>query len=193
MSDRWYRLAQAGEPLSQGDLIFRCPIVTWRSLPVEAGLILGAEALSQMIDPFEDDVVVMTQACDLEHGKVRNVVLSPHTALSDFKQLWEEDQQRRGQNPTVKSWQRLCDNIRDGQVWNLSILNAEDVDGMKVEHRVVDFRDVFTVPREMIESLLRHRNEPRPQLLPPYREHLSQAFARFFMRVGLPTNVLTAW
>jgi hypothetical protein len=26
-------------------------------------------------------------------------------------------------------------------------------------------------------------------LLPPYREHLSQAFARFFMRVGLPVEV----
>jgi hypothetical protein len=26
-------------------------------------------------------------------------------------------------------------------------------------------------------------------LLPPYREHLSQAFARFFMRVGLPVDI----
>lgn len=23
----------------------------------------------------------------------------------------------------------------------------------------------------------------------PYKEHLSQAYARFFMRVGLPTNI----
>jgi hypothetical protein len=193
MSDRWYRLAQAGEQLAQGDLIFRCPILAWKSIPVETDLILGAEALSQMIDPFEDDVVVLTQACDLEHGKVSHVVLCPHAALSDFQRLWEEDQRRRGQNPTAKSWQKLCENIRDGYLWNLTMLNAEDVDGLAVEHRVVDFRDIFTVPREMLESLLRHRNEPRPQLLPPYREHLSQSFARFFMRVGLPTNVSTAW
>lgn len=26
-------------------------------------------------------------------------------------------------------------------------------------------------------------------LMPPYREHLSQAFARYFMRVGLPIYV----
>ncbi len=26
-------------------------------------------------------------------------------------------------------------------------------------------------------------------LCPPYREHLSQSFAKFFMRVGLPTDV----
>jgi hypothetical protein len=25
--------------------------------------------------------------------------------------------------------------------------------------------------------------------MPPYREHLSQAFARYFMRVGLPSDI----
>jgi hypothetical protein len=29
----------------------------------------------------------------------------------------------------------------------------------------------------------------RLRLLPPYREHLSQAFARYFMRVGLPQDI----
>ncbi len=33
------------------------------------------------------------------------------------------------------------------------------------------------------------RRSPRPRLLPPYREHLAQAFARFFMRVGLPVDI----
>ena len=28
-----------------------------------------------------------------------------------------------------------------------------------------------------------------PIIIPPIREHLSQAFARFFMRVGLPFNI----
>lgn len=30
---------------------------------------------------------------------------------------------------------------------------------------------------------------PRVRLLPPYREHLSQAFAKQFMRVGLPNGL----
>ncbi len=29
----------------------------------------------------------------------------------------------------------------------------------------------------------------RLRLLPPYREHLAQGFARFFMRVGLPVDI----
>lgn len=33
----------------------------------------------------------------------------------------------------------------------------------------------------------------RLRLLPPYREHLSQAFARYFMQVGLPVNVSKVW
>lgn len=55
-----------------------------------------------------------------------------------------------------------------------------------MEHRVVDFHAIYTVPRDFLETLLLDRNKPRVRLLPPYREHLSQAFARFFMRVGLP-------
>jgi hypothetical protein len=38
-------------------------------------------------------------------------------------------------------------------------------------------------------SSLAAANGKRLRLLPPYREHLSQAFARFFMRVGLPTDI----
>jgi hypothetical protein len=30
---------------------------------------------------------------------------------------------------------------------------------------------------------------PRWRLKPPFLEHLSQAFARFFMRVGLPSTI----
>jgi hypothetical protein len=57
----------------------------------------------------------------------------------------------------------------------------------------VDFHEVFTVPREFLESLLAARGRPRPRLLSPHREHLSQAFARYFMRVGLPAPIDEAW
>ncbi len=59
--------------------------------------------------------------------------------------------------------------------------------------RVVDFHDIFTLPRAFLESLLIERQLPWLRLLPPYREHLSQAFARFFMRVGLPQPIDPSW
>jgi hypothetical protein len=58
------------------------------------------------VSAFQADVVVMTQACDLEHDKVRNVVLCPHVALSTFRSLWERALQQGGQNPTAKAWRK---------------------------------------------------------------------------------------
>ena len=53
----------------------------------------------------------MTQACDLEHGKVRNVVLCPHDPLSLFRQTWEEEMKASGHNPTEKAWRKTCDDV----------------------------------------------------------------------------------
>jgi hypothetical protein len=66
------------------------------------------------------------------------------------------------------------------------VLNSSSIEGHAIEHRVVDFHIIYTVPRDFLESLLQHRGKPRLRLVSPYREHVSQAFARFFMRVGLP-------
>ena len=83
MSDRWYRKAPAEEPLTQGDIIFSCPVVGWRR-DVRLDFSSGQEVLpvGELLDAQRVDVIVMTQACDLEHAKVRNVVLCPLYRLS---------------------------------------------------------------------------------------------------------------
>ena len=73
------------------------------------------------------------------------------------------------------------------------MLNEGSIEELNLTHRVVDFHDVYTIPRTFLESLLHRRGQPRLRLRPPYREHLSQAFARFFMRVGLPMGVTKVW
>ena len=78
-------------------------------------------------------------------------------------------------------------------MWNQSFLNSFSSQEVSSEIRIAEFREVFTVPRTFLESLLGVRKTPRLRLLPPYREHLSQAFARFFMRVGLPQPVNKTW
>jgi hypothetical protein len=195
MSEAWYRAAGAEEALTQGDLIFECPALSWRlsALQPPAGSVTEDLSLGEHLLAEARDLVVMTQACDLEHTKVTSVVLCPHYGLNEFKDAWEEDQRGKGQNPTAKAWRRYCDEICEGTIWNLNLLNAQDDRDVQVEHRIVDFHEVFTLPRPVLEALLKARNVPRPQLLPPYREHLSQAFARFFMRVGLPTPVTKPW
>lgn len=194
MSEAWYEAVEPGRPLTQGDILFDCPLLAWGNVSLHTAESTEAEgALKQLVTAFREDVVVMTQACDLEQRKVENVVLCPHVPLSTFRRIWQEWMTARGQNPSEKAWKRTCEDIANGYVWNQAFLNRSAHAGLATEIRVVDFHDVFTVPRWFLEALLQKRQSPRLRLLPPYREHLSQAFARFFMRVGLPQPVAPVW
>jgi hypothetical protein len=102
MSEAWYRAAGAGEPLTQGDLIFECPALSWKlsALRPSLGSVAAEVSLGEHMIAESRDLVVMTQACDLEHAKVTSVVLCPHYGLNEFQDAWEEDQRSKGQNLT---------------------------------------------------------------------------------------------
>ena len=71
MGDLWYGTAGPGERLTQGDIIFDCPLVSWSSSPIQVtGSSSEVDALKQGRVAFQADVIVMTQACDLEQEKV---------------------------------------------------------------------------------------------------------------------------
>lgn len=197
-NESWYTVVDASRELTQGDLILSCPILAWKPGPIELVERDESAVLKGASHAIAADVVVMTQACDLEEHKVANITLCPHVGLSGYRTRWEQKLKEKDQLPSTsakvdKAWARVCRDIRDGFVWNLAMLNQYEQSPHSFEQRVVDFHYVYTLPREFLESLLRQRGNPRCQLLPPYREHLSQAFARFFMRVGLPTPVTVGW
>jgi len=50
---------------------------------------------------------------------------------------------------------------------------------------IVDFHRLFVLPKPVVIAVARAAG-PRLRLRSPYREHLAQALARYFMRVGLP-------
>lgn len=193
MSDNWYNHVNANSPLTQGDVILDCPLIGWANNDVVLKGEGESETLKSATTAIQADVVVMTQACDLEHRKITNLILCPHSPIEDFRKVWDDEMKRSNQNPTSKAWKAFCEDVRDGYVWNLAMLNAGESGSLKIEHRIVDFRDIYTIPVTFLESLLRQRAVPRLSLNPPYREHLSQAFARFFMRVGLPSPVTSVW
>ncbi|GAX36287.1 hypothetical protein NIES3585_23130 [Nodularia sp. NIES-3585] len=192
-NDLWYEAVNASTKLTQGDIILDCPVVRWASTPVELKAGHEVETLRSSIEVISADVIVITQACDLEQDKVANVILCPHISLDKYKEEWEAARRYQGHNPTQKAWQKTCEDIKNGYLWNLSMLNGGNIENLTLTHRVVDFSDVYTLPRTFIESLLQSREQSRLRLCPPYREHLSQAFARFFMRVGLPTGITRTW
>lgn len=72
----------------------------------------------------------------------------------------------------------------DGLVPGLSLLHKRE-EAPTLTWSVVDFRQLFTLPKEFLEAFTSAAGQ-RLRLRSPYREHLAQAFARYFMRVGLP-------
>jgi hypothetical protein len=165
----WYEIAN-GVPLSQGDFFQACPIV----IPC-AMLEQGTEEVSVRVAEY--DVIVMSQSCDLEHKKVNIVLVCPVWPLSEFGQ----------QNSHFRSSEGK-EHLRRGYTPGYHLLNKCELEGFEMGYTVVDFRNVYGVPFDYLAKIA-ERNDSRLRLLPPYREHLSQAFARFFMRVGLPTDI----
>ncbi len=168
----WYEKISVGESLQQGDFITNCTIVDPK------------EDVHESQDNFTPDIiqydaVVMSQSCDIEENKVELILLCPYYLLSVFTE----------KNPRFNSVEKK-ENIRKGNMPRFNMLEKSAITGFTREEVIVDFGSVFSLPMATLMKIARER-EDRLRLLPPYREHLSQSFARFFMRVGLPTPIPT--
>lgn len=167
----WYEhISKGNDGLLQGDMIRECPIIE-PSSKIELG------SVQANIRSF--DVVILSQSCDLENKKVQLVLVSPIWSLSVIK----DDPQFK----TPKEYTRFIEKVQKGEQPNYHLLSKCVLSSFQSEAVLVDFRNVYAVHFDVLTELA--RNESRIRLLPPYREHLSQAFARFFMRVGLPSVV----
>jgi hypothetical protein len=167
----WYEIVKKNDPIKQGDLVNSCPTIN----PVSDLDIGEGKKLSANVDEY--DVVVMSQSCDLEHEKIDLVLVCPFITLTDFGEL----------NSFYKS-EKAKEAIRRGYFPGYHLLNKCEIEGHEKDYLIVDFRNVHGVPIDLLKNVIGGVEE-RIRLLPPYREHLSQAFARFFMRVGLPSDI----
>lgn len=166
----WYGVAN-GDALRQGDVLDGCKVVVPKvDASGELDPVVGVETY---------DVVVLTQSCDLENGKADFVLVCP---LWSLEELGAAD----GHFKTDKG----KEDLRRGLLPGYHLLNKSEVTDHIRDFRVVDFRKTFSLPVAFLKQMAT-KSGPRLRVLPPYREHLSQAFARFFMRVGLPLDIPT--
>jgi|SRR5271157_5125443 len=166
----WWR-ATRGTGLAQGDLLSDClvPMLTAEPEP------LAVEPAEQTLKRAR--LIVVTQSCDLENQRVEFVALCPIHTLEEFEAPNPEFA-KKGQ------WE----NVRKGRIEGLHLLaSAEQPDNNRAS-LVVDFGHIVSIP---FPYLAKHANSlgQRWRLDSPYLEHFSQAFARFFMRVGLPAAI----
>lgn len=158
----WYGLIQ--DPgLEQGDLFISCPIYR-------------AEA-DGTFRRDTGNVVIVSQSCDLAHDKLEFVQVCPYWTLDEMAAREEFFRSKRGR-----------EELRKGNLPGYHLLNRCTLPGFESNFLIVDFRSLLGVRLDTIKDLAQ-KQSPRLRLLPPYREHLAQAFARFFMRVGLPVDV----
>lgn len=164
----WYEIVDSSENLLQGDFIKECPVIV---PPSEISDEMEARVR-------EYNVIVMSQSCDLVQKNLDLVLVCPIWSLSEFEKKSSFYESKEGKEA-----------LRRGHSPGYHLLNKCELDGFKTDnYLVVDFRSVYSVPFDFILDLATKRGR-RLRLLPPYREHLSQAFARFFMRVGLPVDI----
>jgi hypothetical protein len=169
----WYRTV-TGDDLEQGDMLRRCPVFLPPSeLRIDEST---AEGLTAEFDWVERDVVVLSQTCDLvkDREKVKEVLLC---ALWTCAEIGGHLATSRG-----------MEDARRGNLPGYHMLAACEIAGFETEVAVVDFRRIYSLPLGYVRQLVSRAGD-RIRLLPPYREHLAQAFARFFMRVGLPVDI----
>lgn len=168
--ESWYKVSNSKTPLSQGDIFFNCPIVVPEYTPTE-----DTRELKAQIEEY--NVVVLTQSCDLINNKINIALVSPVYTLS---QLITED-------PEFTS-KRKKEKLRQGDYHSLHMLQDPSKKGFPKEIYIVNFHSVFGAPISLLNDLMTTQKR-RLTLLSPYKEHLSQSFARFLMRVGLPSNI----
>jgi hypothetical protein len=163
----WWAQVQ-GSNLAQGDYLPNCLVPFFEPD-------YGVEERVQEVAVKEYDCIVVTQSCDLENDKAPLVALCPIYPISAYEEV----------NPRLKgAWER----VRQGRVEGLHLMASHNDPSNNQACLVADFREIYSLP---IGYLKQHAQSlgKRWRLQSPYLEHFSQAFARFFMRVGLPSSI----
>lgn len=164
----WYSLITSDNNIEQGDFIEDCPMI----IPPKR-----MDHKKYTLDVKVWDVIILSQSCDIEQDKIQYILVSRFYPLSEIEKFL----------PLLKN-DVGKEILRRGNFNGLHLLNKCDLEEKKTDYIVVDFRNVYSIYKQSLLEIVK-TNDKRIRLLSPYREHLSQAFARFFMRVGLPHDI----
>lgn len=170
--ENWYKSVTHATSLAQGDIFFNCPIIkpTYESFDSSGNL-----ELEGTIDEY--NVVVLSQSCDLENDKLKIALVSPIFTLKRFSEF----------DPTFASKGKR-EKLRQGDFPPYHLLDNPKKKTLPDDYFVVDFHSVFGVPMVQLKDML-VKKKRKLTLKSPYKEHLSQSFARYLMRVGLPSTI----
>lgn len=161
--------------LCQGDYLPGCLVPTSDFYSPDAEGILE-ENQTLRVDIGISDLIVITQSCDLANGKALLVAFCPIYTVPEFE--------KASPKFVGKQWNE----VRKGKVEGLHLLGSISDPSDSRSALVVDFREIHSLPIDYVKHHAQSLGD-RSRLKSPYLEHFSQGFARFFMRVGLPSSI----
>ncbi len=165
-----YWLQTTGQELAQGDLLPGCCVP-------EFAPDFGAAENANEVQISKANLIVVTQSCDLANKKVAFVALCPTSTVAEFER----------HNPAFQK-KGEWETVRLGRREGLYLVPSPAHPQNNRDALVVDFRQIISLPIAYVET---HAGGcgVRWRLQSPFLEHFSQALARFFMRVGLPSAI----
>ncbi|MBI2388483.1 MAG: hypothetical protein HYV09_02600 [Deltaproteobacteria bacterium] len=197
----WYEVVE-GDSLDQGDIIPGCLVLH---------AVEGENGAAAVADLRPVTALVLTQTCDLAQSKVESVIVCavwPVTTvvLQDpvlRKEAAEAAQRNKLSMPAVdaadadariteiidrcKAIKKELNAIIKGERPPFAMLEKHD--GVpSAALSMASFQHVYSLPRPVLARMAQ-KASPRLRLLPPYREHVSQAFGRYFSRIGLLQDI----
>jgi hypothetical protein len=175
MDYQWYKDIPVNSSIEQGDIIEKCNILVPNEQHYQA-ILEERENEIPPVDIMQIDGIVLSQSCDIENEKIDSIIVCPIWSLKKFI--------TKG---NFFSGSRAREDLRQGKFPEYHLLQRFEGDGLPNDFYFVDFHRIYSVPKKFVEAIIKHK--PHKRLLPPYREHLSQSFARYFMRVGLPVDI----
>jgi len=158
--------------LQQGFLVFDCPVFDVSNYYGEFDNLKDGEETDIEPDIKRINLIIVTQSCDLANDRTEQVLLCGFFSASN------PDYQKNLQNIKTSKMPAFC---------MIEASEGVDIHLPSFERQVIDFRAVYTLPKKYVLEFIGNKTIVR--LLPPYREFVAQAFARFFMRVGLPKDL----
>ena len=102
----------------------------------------------------------------------------------------EKNLKSLGDKLNKKFYEEFVEGVRAYDIWDKNgdfELDKIKLSDSREDYYCVSFHHIFSVPKNYLKALI--SDKERYRLLSPYKEHLAQSFARYFMRVGLPSNI----
>ncbi len=176
MDFTWYTELYSSNEITQGDILTNCTLPI-PNVSIYEAIIQEKEEVDEPIDIKSANLIVLSQACDILNEKIDSIVLCPIWSLDV---VIKENEYYKGN--------KARESLRQGKEPSYHLLQKYESENINMDYSVVDFHQIYTLPKGYLKKIA-YALKYRIRLSPPYREHLSQAFARYFMRVGLPLDI----